>query len=130
MNSSDLGDFNKEKELKAKYLEKILLVESIISQETYEDQLIKNERSNPSKAHDAKICNYIVTFIQKNRQLLHLDLTQTKLSEKMLWDICCSITKSRTLVSLHVSENPGITDELKKKLQNESDAKSLKSTGR
>jgi len=72
-----MSDYHEVKEFENRMRETYMSENSKISKETYEETLTLNEKSNPNAHHDAKICNYITTFITKNIQLLHLDLTQT-----------------------------------------------------
>ena len=48
--------------------------------------------------------------------MLHLDLSQTNLTEYMLWKIGSSLARAKSLVSIHLSGNQGITPSLKKHL--------------
>ena len=52
-------------------------------------------------------------FIKYNRNLLHLDLTQAGLNQLSIRIIGISLRRARSLLSLHISENPGITKDLK-----------------
>lgn len=54
-----------------------------------------------------------MTFIKRNKKLLHLNLDNTQLSEFMLFKISCSLTRATSLLVFHASGNPGITNELK-----------------
>ena len=53
------------------------------------------------------------TFIKRNRSLLHLDLSETNLTEFMLWNIGSSLSRAKSLISIHLSGNQGITPALK-----------------
>lgn len=66
-----------------------------------------------SKLPQMSIIKNITSFIKYNRRLLHLDLSATGLSEPLLWCIGTSLRKSKSLISLHLSNNPGITKKLK-----------------
>jgi hypothetical protein len=55
----------------------------------------------------------VTRFIKYNRNLLHLDLTQTGLNQLCIRIIGISLRRARSLLSLHLSENPGITQDLK-----------------
>lgn len=55
----------------------------------------------------------IVGFIKYNHHLQHLDLTNTGLDAEILREVADQgLCKARSLVSLHLSQNPGITDEI------------------
>lgn len=49
---------------------------------------------------------------------MHFNLSNTGLTEGMLQVIGTSLRRARSLLVLHLSGNPGITDELKEYLQN------------
>ena len=48
-----------------------------------------------------------------NKKLIHLDLTSTNLSEEALLAILPEMKKSKNLQGIHLSGNPGVTDNLK-----------------
>ena len=56
-------------------------------------------------------------MIKRNKALLHLDLSQTNLTEYMLWHIGKALSRARSVISLHLSGNQGITPTLLKQLQ-------------
>ena len=56
----------------------------------------------------------LTRFIKRNGSLIHLDLTQTNLTEYMLWKIGESLARAKSLVSIHLSGNQGITPAYKK----------------
>jgi hypothetical protein len=51
-----------------------------------------------------------------NKNLLHLDISSTGLSEAMLWFIGAALRRAKSLISLHLSGNPGVTPALKEYL--------------
>ncbi len=55
----------------------------------------------------------LTRFIKYNRNLLHLDLTHTGLNQLCLRIIGISLRRACSLLSIHLSENPGITSGLK-----------------
>jgi hypothetical protein len=55
----------------------------------------------------------VTNFIKYNFKLLHFDLSNTGLSKAMLEQFGPALRKSRSLLSLHLSGNPGIDLELK-----------------
>ena len=69
---------------------KILGIENSISKNGTHDMMI--------------ICN-LERFIKRNKQLIHLDLTQTNLTEFMLWKLGSSLSRTKSLVSIHFSGN-------------------------
>ena len=56
-------------------------------------------------------------FIKYNKNLLHLDLSNTGMTEDMLWNIGTAMRRSRSMVALHLSGNPGVTQALKDYLE-------------
>ena len=59
---------------------------------------------------------YLTRFIKHNTSLLHVNLDNTWLTEKMLWELCTCLRRAPSLISLHVSGNPGLNDEFKKQV--------------
>eukprot|EP00347_Sterkiella_histriomuscorum_P002614 403367462 len=51
-------------------------------------------------------------FIKYNQNLLHLDLSFTRLDSQTIQEIGTSLRKAKSLLVLHLSGNPGITQEL------------------
>ena len=56
-------------------------------------------------------------MIKRNKELLHLDLSQTNLTEYMLWHIGKALTRARSVISLHLSGNQGVTPTLIEQLR-------------
>ena len=65
------------------------------------------------KDHNIETIKNLERFIKRNKQLIHLDLTQTNLTEYMLWKLGSSLARAKSLVSIHFSGNQGITPALK-----------------
>jgi hypothetical protein len=55
----------------------------------------------------------ITKFMKYNKNLLHLDLSNTGLNEQMVRTIATALKRSRSIVSLHLTGNPGVTAEAK-----------------
>lgn len=55
---------------------------------------------------------FLCKFIKRSRVLVHADLSNTGLNEKALWYFGRAMRRSKSLRSLHLSGNPGITDRL------------------
>jgi len=55
----------------------------------------------------------VTKFMKYNKNLLHLDLSNTGLNEQMVRTIATALKRSRSIISLHLSGNPGITPESK-----------------
>ena len=49
--------------------------------------------------------------MKKNRKLQHLDLSSTNLPSQVLVYLCDRLRKSRSILSVHFSDNPGLQDE-------------------
>ena len=56
-------------------------------------------------------------MIKRNKALLHLDLSHTQLTEYMLWHVGKALSRARSVVSVHLSGNQGITPTLIEQLQ-------------
>ena len=80
--------------------------------EEYEKVLkIENKELEYAK-HNLKIIRHLTRFIKRNQQLMHFNLTQTNLTEYMLWKLGSALNRAKSLVSLHLSGNQGITPAL------------------
>ncbi len=55
-------------------------------------------------------------FIAQNSKLLHLDLSETGLSEDMIYEIIKALNYSNSIIGLHLSGNPGLSNQLCKKI--------------
>ena len=53
------------------------------------------------------------TFMKHNTKLLHLNLSQTNLSKRMLEMVGPILRRARSMLVLHLSGNPGVSDDLK-----------------
>jgi hypothetical protein len=53
--------------------------------------------------------NDLVQFITKNPELIHLDLSNTELTESMLIYLVDAIAESKSLMAVHLDGNPGLT---------------------
>ena len=78
----------------------------------YDQWLVFENEEHPMAEHNASIVRNLERFIKRNKQLLHLDLTQTNLTEFMLWKIGTALSRAKSLVALHLSGNQGITSTL------------------
>ena len=59
------------------------------------------------------VADSLFRFVKVDKRLIHLDLTQTNLSEQMILHIMPGIRKSKSLMAVHFSGNPGVTKRLK-----------------
>lgn len=55
----------------------------------------------------------LVAFVKYNQALQHFNLSNTGISEEVIKSVGISLDKSRGLVSIHLSNNPGITERVK-----------------
>ena len=60
-----------------------------------------------------QIITNLCRFIKYNPNLLHFDLAHTGLNEQMIWHFGNALKRAKSMVALHLSGNPGITDKLK-----------------
>ena len=60
---------------------------------------------------NAEVAEHLCHFIKYNQNLYHLNLSNTQLDADMLRKVTDSMDKARSLVSLHLSGNPGINEE-------------------
>ena len=80
--------------------------------EEYDTALEFENEESELATHNCEVTNGLMRLIKRNKQLLHLDLTQCNLTEFMLWKIGASLARAKSLVSLHLSGNQGITPNL------------------
>lgn len=60
---------------------------------------------------------HLLNFIKYNRSLLHLDLSHTGMTESMITNLGTAMRRSKSMVVLHLSGNPGVTDSVKDYLE-------------
>ena len=58
------------------------------------------------------VVDCICTIIKYNPNLIHLDLSNTGLTEPMMWHFGQALRRAKSLRSIHLCGNVGITDEL------------------
>ena len=56
------------------------------------------------------ISDYLITMFVENQKLTHIDLSCTGLDQQIIKDILPSAKESSSLVAIHLSNNPGITE--------------------
>ena len=54
------------------------------------------------------VADCVSAIIKKNQNLIHFDLSGTGLTTYVIYEIACAMRKSRSIVGLHLSENPGV----------------------
>ena len=87
-----------------------------MSFEQYELTLaLENKRHRLAKLNIGIIKN-LERFIKRNKSLVHLDLSNTNLTELMLWRIGSALCRAKSLVSIHFTNCQGITPALKRQL--------------
>jgi len=57
-------------------------------------------------------------LIKRNKQLIHLNLVSTGLTELMIVELANSIRRSKSLLSVHLCGNKGVTDRVKNYMRN------------
>ena len=96
--------------------EYIMNKEPKLSPEQYDEYLLGETAKLAMHIHNLQMCDYLTRFIKHNTNLLHVTLENTRLTETMLFKICSSLRRAPSLISLHVSGNPGINYELRKQV--------------
>ena len=74
--------------------------------------LLKEKLRGLSKS-EIFVANCLSRFIKYNSNLHHLELQGTGLTEYVLKEIARGLRKSRSLVGIHLSENIGLTKEVR-----------------
>ena len=92
----------------------------------YDRALKKENAQHDLKDHNEDLVDDIRTFIKKNKQLIHFDLTSTNLTEYMIWKIGSALSKAKSVVSIHFSNNQCISPALKQNLFKRISCKNLK----
>ena len=84
----------------------------------YERELNKQNQAlgEETEAQNKKVIKHLSTLIKRNKSLIHLDLSQTQLTEYMLWKIGVCLSRAKSLASIHLSGNQGVTPTLKELL--------------
>lgn len=76
-----------------------------LNRDSYTKMLERENSLNPNGMWNKEIADNLCTFIKRNKNLLHLDLSETNLTEYMIWTIGCSLSRAKSLVSIHFSGN-------------------------
>ena len=76
----------------------------------------EEERRFGKDENELLVADCLSEFIKYNPHLHHLDLQGCGLTTHILEDIGRALRKSRSLVGIHLSENPGLTPEIKQHL--------------
>ena len=61
-----------------------------------------------SSEHNQMIVVLLTEAMKKNRKLQHLDLTSTNLPSQVIIYLCERLRKSRSILSVHFTNNPGL----------------------
>ena len=59
-----------------------------------------------------EIQSILAVALKRNKELLHIDLSSTGLTGMMLKSIGTCLRRSTSLLSIHLSDNPGLTEEI------------------
>ena len=62
-----------------------------------------------TEKEELKLAVYTTTAIKRNKKLMHLDLSCTGLSPLIVKEIGNAMRRARSLLSIHLSDNPGLT---------------------
>ena len=62
---------------------------------------------------DDQLITNLAKFVKYNFKLLHCDLSHTGLSKQMMKELGPALRRSKSLLCLHLSGNPGVDTELK-----------------
>ena len=82
--------------------------------EEYDKFLTRLNAKHHMRDHNIEVVGNLARFIKRNKQLIHFDLTQTNLTEYMLWKLGASLVRAKSLIAIHLCGNQGITPALKK----------------
>jgi hypothetical protein len=72
--------------------------------------LVRNEAAEEEQQQTSAMLGSLIKF---NKQLLHLNLEQTGLTELVLRDLGHQIRRAGSVLSIHLSGNPGLSKEVK-----------------
>jgi len=88
------------------------MVELLLAATTKYKTLKANDSMTPEEIQYFIMAKF-TKLIKYNKNLLHLDLSSTGLTEQMLRTIGASLNRSKSVLALHLSGNPGVTPALK-----------------
>ena len=71
----------------------------------YTEALMEENNEHVMAEHNINVIANLERFIKRNKQLIHLDLTQTNLTELMLWKLGSALARAKSLVAIHFSGN-------------------------
>ena len=105
-------DFESEKEAK-KHQEEIKKVQEMWDElnEKEKDEMFAEEQLEKADQTEIFVADCLCNFIKHNTNLHHLDLQGCGLTTFVLCQIARALRKTRSLVGIHLSENPGIDNE-------------------
>lgn len=82
-----------------------------LSWNNFKELHILNSSSEPAEMNDIyemEVAQNLCKFIKYNQNLLHVDLSNTGLTKRMLIEFGGALRKARSLICLHLSGNPGL----------------------
>ena len=69
-----------------------------------------DKRDDPNSAHhSAEISQMLGKIIKHSRTMQHIDLTGTGLSTQVIYDMGTALKRSRSVLVIHLSGNPGLS---------------------
>ena len=81
-------------------------------------ECFSNNNQEKALQTEAKVKQGLYNFIRGNKKLIHLDLTSTNLSENAILHILPAIKRSKSLQGVHLSGNPGVTENVRNAARN------------
>ena len=74
-------------EFRAKQMDEINNLPPSETRDEFADRLLTETKKTQLKDHNIKIAHFLGHFIKHNKNLLHVDLTSTQMTQNMLWFI-------------------------------------------
>lgn len=84
-------------ELFAKSRDESLAPAPQLSREEYEESLKERGKKVALYEHNVKVSLLLAKFIKRNKNLMHLDLSSTQMTELMLWNVGSSLSRAPSL---------------------------------
>lgn len=75
--------------------------------------LEEQSKALENETHSEFVTRSLGEFIRHNKQLEHLDLSNTGLSEQVFIGLVPYLKRAKSILGLHLSHNPGVSAEVK-----------------
>lgn len=83
---------------------------ALVAKEAEEEAKQPAEKPSPQELARREVITGLCKFLKYNTNLQHLNLTNTGLDHEIIYALANeALTKARSLVCLHLCDNPGIT---------------------